>query len=326
MEVIMKLTIGENIKRLRKSKNITQEQLAEVVNLSVTAISKWERGETYPDITMLYPLAYFFKVSVDELLGYDEAKLTAEIEAILSQYFELIYDNPKEARKLIEKAYHDYPNNYKIMDCYMWNKAGDMADNNPTTLLAHKDEFLDICEKLIAGCTDDCIRLNVWNMRAKLLHAEGKTEEAIRLYKEKYPNWYHTYGQKCEQLYAKDTPAFRHRLLINIYELSSFTVDKKMKQIWYCDDSDIKQKIEHSLHLADSFSPLNAYAEKDACILEYYVLYLLLRYINRFSAEINTDAIVERKTAVGVVCNETATNNPALQAFILDFYKKEKLN
>ena len=57
----MKLTIGENIKRLRKSKNITQEQLAEVVNLSVTAISKWERGETYPDITMLYPLAYFLR-------------------------------------------------------------------------------------------------------------------------------------------------------------------------------------------------------------------------------------------------------------------------
>lgn len=284
-----------------------------------------ETGETYPDITMLYPLAYFFKISVDELLGYDEAKLTAEIEAILSQYFELIYDNPKEARRLIEKAYHDYPNNYKIMDCYMWNKAGDMADNNPTTLLAHKDEFLDICEKLIAGCTDDCIRLNVWNMRAKLLHAEGKTDEAIRLYKEKYPNWYHTYGQKCEQLYAKDTPAFRHRLLLNIYELSSFTVDKKMKQIWYCDHSDIEKKIEHSLHLADSFSILNAYAKKEDCILEYYVLYLLLRYINCFSAEINTDAILNRKTAVGAVCNETAVHNPALQAFISDFYKKEKL-
>ena len=40
----MKLNIGENIKRLRKLKNITQEQLSEVVNLSVTAISKWERG------------------------------------------------------------------------------------------------------------------------------------------------------------------------------------------------------------------------------------------------------------------------------------------
>ena len=322
----MKLNIGENIKRLRKSKNITQEQLAEVVNLSVTAISKWERGETYPDITMLYPLAYFFKVSVDELLGYDEVKLTAEIESIISQYFRLVYDNPEEARKLIEKAYHDYPNNHKIMDCYMWNKAGDMADNNPQTLLAHKDEFLDICQKLIADCTDDCIRLNVWNMRAKLLHAEGKTEEAISLYKEKYPNWYHTYGQKCEQLYAKDTPTFHYRLLLNIYELSSFTVDKKMKQIWYCNDADIEKKVELSLHLADSFSTLNPYAEKEDCILEYYVLYLLLRYINQFSAEVNTDTIVERKSAVGTICNKIVTNNPALQTFMLDFYKKEKLN
>ena len=41
----MEIRIGENIKRLRKAKNVTQEQIAEVLGISVTAVSKWERGE-----------------------------------------------------------------------------------------------------------------------------------------------------------------------------------------------------------------------------------------------------------------------------------------
>ncbi|MBR2296808.1 MAG: helix-turn-helix transcriptional regulator, partial [Clostridia bacterium] len=52
----MKIAIGENIKRLRKQKGITQEKLAEAINVSVAAVSKWERDETYPDITLIFPL------------------------------------------------------------------------------------------------------------------------------------------------------------------------------------------------------------------------------------------------------------------------------
>ena len=65
----MEMNIGANIKRLRNKKNITQEQLATAMNISCAAVSKWERGETYPDITLLQPLAYFFEVTLDELMG-----------------------------------------------------------------------------------------------------------------------------------------------------------------------------------------------------------------------------------------------------------------
>lgn len=71
----MKINIGTNIKRLRQSKGITQEQLAEAVNVSCPAVSKWERGETLPDITLLQPLAFYFGVSLDELMGYDKEKV-----------------------------------------------------------------------------------------------------------------------------------------------------------------------------------------------------------------------------------------------------------
>ena len=66
---VMKITIGTNIKRLRSDKGITQEQLAEAMNVTCAAVSKWERSESYPDISMLQPLAFYFGVSLDELMG-----------------------------------------------------------------------------------------------------------------------------------------------------------------------------------------------------------------------------------------------------------------
>ena len=63
----MELKVGSNIKRLRIAKNITQEQLSVAMNVTGAAVSKWERGETYPDITLLQPLAYFFGVTLDEI-------------------------------------------------------------------------------------------------------------------------------------------------------------------------------------------------------------------------------------------------------------------
>ena len=71
----MNIYIGENIKRLRMTKDITQEQLAEFLNISNVAVSKWERGETYPDISLLPVLAKYFDVTIDTLMGYDAIEI-----------------------------------------------------------------------------------------------------------------------------------------------------------------------------------------------------------------------------------------------------------
>ena len=61
--------IGENIKKLRKAKGMTQEGLAEAVNVSFQAVSKWENGGS-PDLEMLPILANTFGVTIDELMGF----------------------------------------------------------------------------------------------------------------------------------------------------------------------------------------------------------------------------------------------------------------
>ncbi len=63
--------LGERIANLRKEKKVSQEELADVLCTSRQAISKWERGESDPDIDRLKDLAIYFGVSIDYLLGFD---------------------------------------------------------------------------------------------------------------------------------------------------------------------------------------------------------------------------------------------------------------
>ncbi len=100
----MRILIGENIKRLRKEKKITQETLADYFNVSTAAVSKWENNETYPDITLLFPLANFFKVSIDELMRYDYMTFENELKKVKSEIHNAWYfDNDWQKAYLLAK-------------------------------------------------------------------------------------------------------------------------------------------------------------------------------------------------------------------------------
>ena len=63
------MSLGENIKRARNAKNMTQAQLAEALSVSPQAVSKWERAVCCPDISLLPALADTFGISIDLLFG-----------------------------------------------------------------------------------------------------------------------------------------------------------------------------------------------------------------------------------------------------------------
>jgi transcriptional regulator with XRE-family HTH domain len=63
----MSLPLGNNVKKLRNEQKVTQEQLAEHINISYQAISKWENNITIPDVQLLPAIAEYFGVSIDEL-------------------------------------------------------------------------------------------------------------------------------------------------------------------------------------------------------------------------------------------------------------------
>lgn len=239
----MQLKIGVNIKKLRKNKGMTQEQLSELLNISCAAVSKWESTDTYPDITMVIPLARIFEVSVDDLMGYDEAKTEEEIAGIINEYRNLQWDGKfDEAVSLISSARKEYPNDYRIMHMYMWCLAGGSADNDAAVLREHYDEFIRICECILNGCTEEQIRHEAMTMKAKLLHANGHTENALELLRE-FPTWYQSAGQKTEQLFAKDSAEFRYWVCRNLYELADFAADKWVKTVFFVDAMDLDEKV-----------------------------------------------------------------------------------
>ena len=259
--ISLKLRIGENIKRLRKVKGLTQEQLGELLNVSCAAVSKWESGDTYPDITMMFPLAHLFEVSVDELMGYDAARTEADIVETIREFKQLRNSGKwEEATKIICRARNEFPNDYRIMIYYMWELAGGSADNDAAILLKHKDEILKICECIQNGCTDDSLRLETLTMKAKLLHADGNTTGAVELL-QKLPSWYQCAGQKTEQLFAKDTAEFRYWVRKNLYELADFAADKAVKSVFFDNSLSYQVKVDKVENIADMISELGEKAD-----------------------------------------------------------------
>ena len=231
----MNLYISENIRRLRREKNITQERLAEHLGISTQAVSKWERGETYPDITLIIPLASYFNVTTDELLGLDTAKNEQRAQQILDDCFRLNSEcRWEEAAEILRNGYREFPNHWRIVTAYMWNLAGGSADNDPGHLLAHREELESVSSRILEECTDDELRLAGLNIKAKLARASGDTQRALEILK-KFPSFYDARPQITEQLFAKDTPEFHRQLHLNIFELAGFTVNKILKAIWFAD-------------------------------------------------------------------------------------------
>ena len=74
------MEFGEKLLELRNSKGMTQEELAEALFVSRTAISKWEAGRGYPSIDSLKEISKFFSVSIDELLSSEKLVTIAEKE------------------------------------------------------------------------------------------------------------------------------------------------------------------------------------------------------------------------------------------------------
>lgn len=192
----MQLYIGNNIKRLRRQKGITQETLAERMHVSIAAVSKWERNETLPDISMVLPLASYFGVSTDELLGLDAAKTEERIQEILNERNRLCaLGKEHEAFDLIVRAYQDFPNDWRIIEEYMWKLNYDPNCVEPYGNEVHKEELYRLCEQVLEECTLDKVRYSALSILGGLYVLDGHLDKAIETAK-RFPTL--TFSQEKE--------------------------------------------------------------------------------------------------------------------------------
>ena len=149
----MQIYFGETVRQLRREKGLTQEQLAAQLNVSFQTISKWERGENCPDLTMLPVVAAFFGVTTDGLLGVNQAENEQRVREIIALYDSRRPDVADEYLPVLKAAAAEYPLDYRLwvryMECLLTCARGLEGG------LAAEQETREIYENIVAHCTDD---------------------------------------------------------------------------------------------------------------------------------------------------------------------------
>lgn len=184
----MKLHIGNSIKYLRKEKDITQEELADILGVSYQSVSRWETGACYPDMELLPVISDFFGVTVDQLLGVNEKIEREKVTQYLFRFQEAIsqgkvYDCIAIAREGIA----EYPNNFALLNKLMYALfiAGDDDGNIPEwkeNLEKYDAEITALGERIMKYCPDQNIRLEA-TARLAFNHCEmGRKEKGRRIY------------------------------------------------------------------------------------------------------------------------------------------------
>ena len=105
------MQVGEVIRKYRKSKNMTQEEMAGRLGVTAPAVNKWERGNSLPDITLLMPIARLLGISTDELLSYQQELTAEEIGEILKKATTMLEEMPyQDAFAWAKEKLEEYPN------------------------------------------------------------------------------------------------------------------------------------------------------------------------------------------------------------------------
>ena len=222
---------GNRIKTLRRKMNLTQEELAERLNVSFQTISKWETNTSLPDVTMFPVLANFFNVTTDELLGVNLVKKQSKINEIIDEYNRLSnLGKDKEKYDFISQAYREYPNDYNILERYIlalyydpyfweerWRKEekGELSKNYEK--VPHKEELLTLCKRILNECLDEPIRYRAISLLSGIYGNIGNEEKALE-YIKLLP--FELQGEEKEQLYERGSEKWWECVRGNIYDVS----------------------------------------------------------------------------------------------------------
>lgn len=161
-------SFGETIRALRLEKKLTQEQLALALNISPQAVSKWERNQALPDLTLVPPLARALNVTADALFGLDGS--AQEIESIRSRAMALVEHDPAEGRRLLHEGLQKYPAAPALLRALLY--ASNYAEQ--------PDGTLEIARRLTACARDDSDRFDALRFTAYALAAKGDEQGALR--------------------------------------------------------------------------------------------------------------------------------------------------
>ena len=178
----MQIGLSGNIRALRKERGLTQEQLAEVLGVTVGAVHKWESGLNMPDILLLIRMADFFDTSVDALLGY--RMNDNRLETMEQRLREYRRKKDREGLAEAEKALKKYHYSFRIVYQCALLYSGFGFESGDRALLRRALELFERSRMLLGQNGDPEIGdQTICGKIARVYLALDETEKGVELLK-----------------------------------------------------------------------------------------------------------------------------------------------
>ena len=156
------MNLGTVIRKARRANDYTQEELAELLGVTVSAVSQWEQNRTLPDISLVPGICSVLKLSADELFGTDPASKEEKIEEILAEAerMEDREESPRAVLALLEEALTQYPDSMKLVGqtAYVLGVLSHSGEESPDDRRAFADRAASMHEKILARSDDENLR------------------------------------------------------------------------------------------------------------------------------------------------------------------------
>lgn len=160
------IKLGEKIKSLRKQKNISQEVFANYLGVSFQAVSKWENGNTMPDVTIIPAIASFFGVSTDELFDFNLFETEKHVEAICAESWRYRNSDVAKSEEILRKGLQRFPGNDVILNNLLYT----------LDYQTRAEEVISICKSLITSTKDDSVKYDACRILATCYKENGQVD------------------------------------------------------------------------------------------------------------------------------------------------------
>lgn len=229
--------LGEKIRALRKSKNISQDVLANYLGLTFQAVSKWEKGETLPDVMLIPAIATFFDVSTDELFDFNRLETEQKVQQRCWDIAEYRYTDPEKAEADLRTLLKQYPGNEIILNNLIYSLQ----------INKKYGETVDVCKALIQSTRDDSCRYDAARIMAETYKQMGEyalCKQAIDL----IPEFFFTHREE-KALLLEGEDMFRPAWQEKCQAIETY-VSMTMRIADYYEENGDAEKAKHQLSLA----------------------------------------------------------------------------
>ncbi len=246
----MNLNLGNNIKKHRKEKDMTQEELAEYLGVSPQAVSRWENDTTYPDMELIPAMANLFDIPLDDLFGRNRNEKEIDMAMYYQKSGEYMKKGDVQGNLSVwREAVQKYPGDFSCLSSLSTALYHTVYSYGESDIkYANAQECVAICERILRDSTDNSARTSAVH-RLVTLYSNNDLDFADETKAMQYANMagdlYCSRELLMEYVYFKDESAQMRR---EIKQQNMLTLlDHLTMNLYYGKYSSANEKIQACL-------------------------------------------------------------------------------